>query len=152
MLIPRMETGPSRRGPEVVARVGIDLDPVVTDADDARWRASLWPDQPEQLARLEAEMALAATAPPLLLRGDAVDVMLDAFARVPADASSPQRRRCRSSRSRAVCDSCTASTKRRPAGRWRGYQWRGRGHAGCRGVTRVRRADGRGRPVRPGSR
>jgi hypothetical protein len=74
--------------PEVVARVGVDLDPVdVTDADDARWlRACLWPDQPEQLARLEAEMALAATAPRLLLRGDAVEVVADALARVPPDA------------------------------------------------------------------
>jgi hypothetical protein len=74
--------------PEVVARVGVDLDPVdVTDADDARWlRACLWPDQPERVARLEAEMALAATAPPLLLQGDAVEVVPDAFARVPADA------------------------------------------------------------------
>jgi hypothetical protein len=79
---------PTRAMPEVVARVGVDHDPVdVTDADDARWlRACLWPDQPEQVARLEAEMALAATAPPLLLRGDAVEVMPDAFARVPADA------------------------------------------------------------------
>ena len=79
---------PTRATPEVVARVGVDLDPVdVTDADDARWlRACLWPDQPERVARLEAEMALAATAPPLLLRGDAVDVLPDAFARVPADA------------------------------------------------------------------
>jgi hypothetical protein len=31
-------------------------------------------------------MALAATAPPLLLRGDAVEVLPDALARVPADA------------------------------------------------------------------
>src|SRR5260370_23522364 len=31
-------------------------------------------------------MALAATNPPLLLRGDAVEVLPDAFARVPADA------------------------------------------------------------------
>jgi len=79
---------PTQALPEVVARVGVDLDPVdVTNADDARWlRACLWPDQPEQVARLEAEMALAATAPPLLLRGDAVEVMPDAFARVPADA------------------------------------------------------------------
>jgi hypothetical protein len=79
---------PTRPLPEVVARVGVDLDPVdVTDADDARWlRACLWPDQPEQVARLEAEMALAVTAPPLLLRGDAVEVLPDAFARVPADA------------------------------------------------------------------
>jgi hypothetical protein len=59
----------------------------VTDADDARWlRACLWPDQHERLARLEAELALSATAPPLLLRGDAVEVMPEAFAQVPADA------------------------------------------------------------------
>jgi hypothetical protein len=79
---------PTRAMPAVVARIGVDLDPVdVTDADDARWlRACVWPDQPERAARLEAEMRLAATAPPLLLRGDAVEVMPDAFARVPADA------------------------------------------------------------------
>ena len=79
---------PTRAMPEVVARVGVDLDPVdVTDADDARWlRACLWPDQPERATRLDAEMALAATAPPLLLRGDAVEVLPDAFVRVPADA------------------------------------------------------------------
>ena len=38
--------------------------------------------------------------------------------------SSPRRGRCRTSRSRAACASCTASTKRRPAGRWRGCQRR----------------------------
>jgi hypothetical protein len=74
--------------PEVIARVGVDRDPVdVTDSDDARWlRACLPPDQPERRARLDAEMALAATAPPLLLRGDAVEVLPDAVARVAADA------------------------------------------------------------------
>ena len=79
---------PTRAIPEVVARIGVDLDPVdVTDADDARWlRACLEPDQPERIARLEAEMALAATAPPMLLRGNAVEVVPDALARVPADA------------------------------------------------------------------
>ncbi|MFE7900396.1 DUF2332 domain-containing protein [Streptomyces sp. NPDC057424] len=79
---------PTRAMPEVVARVGVDPDPVdVTDADDIRWvRACLWPDQPERAARLDAEMALAATAPPLLLQGDAVEVLPDAFARVPAHA------------------------------------------------------------------
>jgi hypothetical protein len=80
---------PARAMPEVVARIGVDLDPVdVTDADEARWlRACLGPDQPERAARLEAEMALAATAPPLLLlQGDAVEVLPGAFARVPADA------------------------------------------------------------------
>jgi hypothetical protein len=79
---------PARAMPEVVARIGVDLDLVdVTDADDARWlRACQWPGQPERAARLEAELALAAAAPPLLLRGDAVEVLPDALARVPAGA------------------------------------------------------------------
>lgn len=79
---------PTRAMPEVVARVGVDRDPIdVTDADDARWlRACLWPDQPDRLARLEAELALTAADPPLLLQGDSIEVMSDAFARVPADA------------------------------------------------------------------
>src|SRR3954454_5491797 len=75
---------PERAIPEVVIRVGVDREPVdVTDADDARWlRACVAPDQPERLARLEAEMALAATAPPLLLQADAVEALPDAVARV----------------------------------------------------------------------
>jgi hypothetical protein len=79
---------PTRAMPEVLARVGIDRDPLdVTDAADARWlRACVWPDQPEAVARLEADLALAATAPPLLLQGDAVELLPDAFACVPADA------------------------------------------------------------------
>jgi hypothetical protein len=79
---------PTRAIPEVVSRIGVDVDPIdVTDADDARWlRACLPPDQPERIARLNAEMALAATAPPLLLRGDAAEWLPDAIARVPANA------------------------------------------------------------------
>ena len=79
---------PTRAMPEVVTRVGVDRDPVdVTDADSARWlRACLPPDQPEQAARLDAELALAATAPPLLVRGDAIEMLPDALAQVPADA------------------------------------------------------------------
>ncbi|MGH3861613.1 DUF2332 family protein, partial [Actinokineospora sp.] len=79
---------PMRAMPEVVARVGVDLDPVdVTDPDDARWlRACLPPDQRERAARLEAELTLAATTPRLLLRGDATEMLPDAFAQVPAAA------------------------------------------------------------------
>ena len=79
---------PTRTMPEVAARIGVDLDPFdVTDADDARWlRACVPPDQPERSARLDAEMALAATARPLLLPGDPVEVLPDALAHVPADA------------------------------------------------------------------
>jgi hypothetical protein len=79
---------PTRAIPEVVARIGVDLDPIdVTDADAARWlRACLPPDQPERIERLDAEMALAATAPPLLLSGDAAELLPDAIARVRANA------------------------------------------------------------------
>jgi hypothetical protein len=79
---------PTRPMPGVLARVGVDRDPVdVTNADDARWlRACVSPGQPERAARLEAELALAATCPPALLQGDPVDVLPDAFARVPSDA------------------------------------------------------------------
>ena len=79
---------PTRALPDVVARIGVDPEPVdVTDADDTRWlRACVSPDQPERIAGLEAEIALAVTAPPLLLHGDAVEVLPDAFAQVPADA------------------------------------------------------------------
>lgn len=79
---------PTRAMPEVVVRIGVDLDPVdVTRADDARWlRACVPPDQPERLAMLDAEMALAATAPPVLVQGNVVEALPDAFARVPAAA------------------------------------------------------------------
>ncbi|MFI6657538.1 DUF2332 domain-containing protein [Streptomyces sp. NPDC050523] len=79
---------PARAMPEVVARVGVDADPVdVTDADDARWlRACLPPDQPERAAQLAAELALAATNPPTLLAGDAVELLPEALARVPEGA------------------------------------------------------------------
>jgi hypothetical protein len=79
---------PTRTMPEVAARIGVDLDPFdVTDADDARWlRACVPPDQPERSARLDSEMALAATARPLLLPGEPVEALPDALAHVPADA------------------------------------------------------------------
>jgi hypothetical protein len=79
---------PTRAMPEVVARVGVDVDPLdVTDPEVARWlRAGLPPDRPERTARLDAEMALLAATPPLLLQGDVVEVLPDALARVPADA------------------------------------------------------------------
>ena len=79
---------PTRAMPEVVARIAVDPEPVdMTDADDARWlRACLEPDRPEQAARLDAAMALAATAPPTVLPGDALEVLPGALALVPADS------------------------------------------------------------------
>jgi hypothetical protein len=79
---------PALAMPDVVARVGVDLNPVdVTDEEDARWlRACLWPDQPERVERLDAAIALASSSPPTLVAGDALDVLPDALALVPPDA------------------------------------------------------------------
>ncbi len=74
--------------PSVVARVLLAVDPLdVTDDADARWlRAGPPPDRPEGAARLDAELALAAGAPPRLVRGDVVDRLPDAVAQVPDGA------------------------------------------------------------------
>jgi hypothetical protein len=75
---------PTRAMPEVVVHLGIDADPVdVTDPEEARWLRACLP--PEQVTRLDAELALAAAAPPSLLRGDALDLLPEAFAQVPDD-------------------------------------------------------------------
>ena len=73
--------------PAVAARILVDREPAdVTDPAEVRWlRACLPPDQPERRTRLDAELALAAGAPPVLLRGDVVSALPDALARVPAD-------------------------------------------------------------------
>ncbi|MGY1710590.1 DUF2332 domain-containing protein [Geodermatophilus sp. SYSU D00758] len=79
---------PARPVPDVAARIGVDPDPVdLTDPEDARWlRACLPPDRPERAAALAAAAALVAAEPPVLLRGDAVDLLPEAVARVPAGA------------------------------------------------------------------
>ena len=79
---------PNRSMPEVVARIGVDLNPVdINDEADARWlRACLWPDQPERAARLDAAMQLSAGSQPALLRGDALELLPEALQVVPVGA------------------------------------------------------------------
>jgi hypothetical protein len=79
---------PAGTVPEVVARVGVGIDPLdVADAADARWlRACVWPDRRERLATLDAELALARTVRPVLLSGDVLDLLPDALAKVPSGA------------------------------------------------------------------
>jgi hypothetical protein len=76
------------RMPMVVRRCGIDLAPVdVTDDEQCRWlEACCWPDPPERLARLRAAIALARSKPPLLHRGNVLDVLPSVLAAVPPDA------------------------------------------------------------------
>ncbi|WP_336030579.1 DUF2332 domain-containing protein [Geodermatophilus sp. FMUSA9-8] len=77
--------------PEVVARIGLDLDPLdVTDPDDLDWlRALVWPGpvEAERLQRLDAAAAIVAQEPPTLLAGDLLDRLDDALALVPSGAT-----------------------------------------------------------------
>jgi hypothetical protein len=72
--------------PPVVARLGIDLHPI--HADDAQatlWlRALVWPEHRERAALLQQVLALAQREPPPLMAGDALVVLPQAVAGVPA--------------------------------------------------------------------
>ena len=59
----------------VVRRRGVDLNPldVTRAADRERLLAYIWADQPARLARVAAAIAIAATDPPTVDRGDAAD-------------------------------------------------------------------------------
>ncbi|MBF6352510.1 MULTISPECIES: DUF2332 domain-containing protein [Nocardia] len=78
---------PARAMPQVRTRIGIDSDPIdVTDPAVAGWlRDCVPPDRPDLLARLAADIALTTAITPLLRRGDPIDLLPDAIARVPAD-------------------------------------------------------------------
>ncbi len=78
---------PTRPLPIVVSRIALDRRPVdLTDPEVARWwHACLPPDDPAGWARLDAELALLATDPPVLLAGDPVDRLAEAVDRIPAD-------------------------------------------------------------------
>ncbi len=75
--------------PEIVTRLGIDLNPVaVDDAAEVRWlRACLWPHDAERRARFDAAVAIARTQRwPLRATTDAAASIAEWLASVPADA------------------------------------------------------------------
>jgi hypothetical protein len=69
--------------PPFAARVGLDLNPVSLDDDDAvRWlEACLWPDVPGRVERFRAARDLLRRDPPLVLAGDMVDDLPQAVTR-----------------------------------------------------------------------
>jgi hypothetical protein len=77
--------------PTVVARIGIDLNPLdVRDPDDRAWlRALIWPGPraEERLARLDAAAEVARREPARMLTGDLVDRLSDALDLVPAGST-----------------------------------------------------------------
>jgi hypothetical protein len=75
--------------PEVVWRAGLDLNPLrVTDPADVAWLdALIWPEHTHRRARLRAAAAVAATEPPLLVRGDLVADLPTLAGQAPAGAT-----------------------------------------------------------------
>ena len=77
--------------PRVVARIGVDLNPLdPADADDRAWlRALVWPGPraADRLSRLDAATAIARADPPVLLRGDLLDRLPEALDLVPSGAT-----------------------------------------------------------------
>ncbi len=57
----------------IADRAGVDLSPldVCNPVETRRMLAYVWPDQPARLQRMRTAIAIAATAPPLLVQGDA---------------------------------------------------------------------------------
>jgi hypothetical protein len=79
------------RLPDVVARVGIDQNPLdPADPDDRAWlRALIWPgpNAAPRLDRLDAAAGIAAAEPATVLTGDLVDLLPTALDRLPADCT-----------------------------------------------------------------
>ena len=75
--------------PEVVARIGVDLNPIdITSPDDRAWlEALIWPEHHQRLRRLRAAAAVAADEPPRMLTGDLVDTIDEALSHVPSGAT-----------------------------------------------------------------
>jgi hypothetical protein len=77
--------------PTVVARIGIDLNPLdPADADDRAWlRALVWPgpQSEERLRRLDAACEIAARERATMLRGDLLDLLPGAVASAPGGST-----------------------------------------------------------------
>jgi hypothetical protein len=75
--------------PAIVTRVGLDLNPIdACDPDAALWlRALIWPEQRDRAALLAQAIEVARQHPPPLLAGDAIELLPEVLANVPADAA-----------------------------------------------------------------
>jgi hypothetical protein len=78
---------PLGAAPRVAGRMGLERNPVdLSDADDRDWlRALVWPDQVERFARLEAALDIYRDARPEIRVGDALELLPDALAGIPAN-------------------------------------------------------------------
>jgi hypothetical protein len=75
--------------PEVVWRLGIDINPLdVDDPADVAWlRALIWPEHTDRLALLDAALSIATTNSPPVGMGDVRWALPQAVSRAPTDAA-----------------------------------------------------------------
>ncbi len=75
--------------PTIAWRRGLDLNPIdVRSAEDTAWlQALVWPDQEDRAGRLQAALAIARRAPPVVVRGDLLADIEEIMAQAPADAT-----------------------------------------------------------------
>ncbi|SDY13852.1 hypothetical protein SAMN05661080_02448 [Modestobacter sp. DSM 44400] len=78
------------RVPKVVARMGVDLNPLdPADPDDRAWlHALIWPGHPERRSRLDAALDLAAAEPATMFTGHLLDQLPVAVAAAPAASTT----------------------------------------------------------------
>lgn len=83
------DAAPPMHLPEVVWRAGIDLHPLdPADPDTLAWLdALIWPEHEDRRERLRAAAAVAAADPVQIRAGDLNDLIADAAASAPADAT-----------------------------------------------------------------
>ncbi|WP_292831099.1 DUF2332 domain-containing protein [Microbacterium sp.] len=75
--------------PEIVWRAGIDLHPLDPAAPDtAAWLSGLvWPGETGRARRVVDALAIAAADPPVMVAGDAADLLAEVAASAPAEAT-----------------------------------------------------------------
>jgi hypothetical protein len=77
------------REPVVGFRAGIDINPIdLMDEDAVLWlRALVWPEQPERAFNLAQATSIARAQAPLVIKGDAIEVLPSLLESVPSDLS-----------------------------------------------------------------
>lgn len=85
----RGERMPEVALPEIVWRAGIDLQPLdPRSAETQAWLSGLvWPGETGRADRVRAALAIAADDPPLLVAGDATELLEDVAGSAPAGAT-----------------------------------------------------------------
>jgi hypothetical protein len=74
--------------PTIASRQGIDLNPVdLSDPDARSWlEALVWPENSDQRALMSAALGITAQDPPVIHRGDVIDLMPSVASGLPAGA------------------------------------------------------------------